>query len=76
MPRFFISALKPYRFRAVRNLLGPNQNPGAFKVLGGFGQIVVGVVVLADSDRQIGGLPAIIAAGGLALEDVDPVLHH
>ncbi len=73
---FFDPALQEHGLRSGFNRCRPHQRPRPFEALGGFGQVVGGVVVLFESCIQLVRLAAVETAGGLAFKDVDPTWHN
>ena len=56
--------------------LSPNKGPGTRKTPGSCIRAISRIVVLSKSLVQVFGLTAVIAASGLALEDVDVESFH
>ena len=59
-------SFQPGRFASIETTLRPNELPRSFDSLGGLGEMVGRVIVLADPSFQITRLAAIISTRALA----------
>ena len=60
-------------FASVGTGFGPYEFPWSAKPFGGFGKLVVRIIMLPEALFNIAGLAAIVSTGGFTLDDIDPV---
>jgi hypothetical protein len=70
---FLDLSLQSGRFASVGTGFGPYEFPWSAKPFGGFGELVLRIIMLPEALFNITGLAAIVSTAGFTLDDIDPV---